>query len=136
MDANLDEFLKIEDGRVLFQKADYGDLLLRRVSSRMAEGPAALSSEERQQRIHWLQRMAERALRDDDEGRYRHSWLLSELPQVYFELIRHFWLGPKRSLRLLEKIDPEFLALYRKALSGKSASMLLPCIKKLIENTA
>lgn len=127
-----EEYLKIEDGLVLVQRDSYGDDLLRRVKKIVLAGPPPLSAEERVQRIHWLQRMASRAARADAEGRYRLSWLVSELPRVRFELEGRYWLGPKRSLALLANFDPDFSELYDRLLDDPSAAAAAACVRGLV----
>ncbi len=131
VEGDLEEFFKIEDGRPLVQRAAYGDDLLRRVKARVAAGAPPLSAEERAQRIRWLQRMAHRAGRPDDEGRYRLLWLAAELPRVRFELAGRYWLGPKRALALLAEGDPAFYREYRELLRAPSAAAAAACILRL-----
>ncbi len=136
VEGDLEEFLKIEDGRPLVQRAAYGDGLLRRVKARVAAGPPPLSAEERAQRIRWLERMAARAGRPDDEGRYRLLWLAAELPRVRFELAGRYWLGPKRALALLAEGDPAFYREYRELLRAPSAAAAAACIALLAASAA
>ena len=135
VEADLEGHLKIEDGRVLVQRAGYGDELLRRVKARVAEGPLPLTTEEIAQRIHWLERMVARAGRGDDEGRYRLLAVASELPLVRFELAGRYWLGTKRSLKVLSEFDPGFLELYRRVLDSPSIAAIEACVRYLARAT-
>jgi hypothetical protein len=134
--ADLEEYLKIEDGRPLVQRGSYGDELLLRVKARVSAGPSPLSADERGQRLRWLHRMAARASRGDDEGRYRLLWLISELPRVRFELEGRFWLGPKRSLAALAVFDPLFFELYRRVLAEPSLASTEACVHYLVRPPA
>ncbi len=131
VEGDPEEYLKIEDGRPLVQRALYGDELLRKVKARVSAGPPPLSAEEWAQRIRWLHRMAGRAARADEEGRYRLCWLAAELPRVRFELAGRYWLGPKRSLALLAEWDPPFYRNYREFLRGPTAAAAAACVDRL-----
>jgi hypothetical protein len=134
VEADLDEYLKIEDGMPLVQRARYGDALLGRIKQRVSAGPPSLSANERAQRLGWLSRMTARSDRDDDEARYRLIWLISELPRIRLELADRYWLGAKRSLVLLADLDPDFLALYRSALDKPTADSAAACTRYLIDS--
>jgi predicted nucleotidyltransferase len=131
VEKDLEEYLKIEDGRPLVQRASYGDELLRRVKARVSAGPSPLTDEERSQRLRWLQRMASRAGRGDGEGCYRLLWLAAELPRIRFELADRYWLGPKRSLAALAELDPGFLELYNRLLFNPSPVTTEACVRYL-----
>jgi predicted nucleotidyltransferase len=131
--ADLDEYLKIEGGLVLRQKEGYGDRLLKAVDARVTRGPGRPSARECAQKKAWLSRMAVRAEREDEEGRYRLAWLVAELPRVLFELEGKFWLGPKRSLVLLRERYPEFHAEYAALLAAPTPALALPCVRRIIE---
>lgn len=131
--ADLDEYLKIEGGRVLRQRDAYGDVLLRAVSDRAAKGPGTPDERERAQKKAWIARMAVRAGRDDEEGRYRLAWLVAELPRVLFELQGRFWLGPKRSLELLRAEYPAFHEAYAALLADPDSVRALRCVRMVVD---
>jgi len=131
--ADLDEYLKIEGGVVLRQKDGYGDSLLRAVEARMLKGPGRPTEGERTQKKAWLGRMAARSGRNDEEGRYRLAWLVTELPRVLFELEGLFWLGPKRSLGLLRDRYPTFYGPYSALLAVPTPERALACARIIVE---
>ncbi len=111
------ELLRIQGGRVLFEKRGFGEALLRRVNRRYALGPKALNADEKAVLKHWAQKMLIRATKADTEGHFRRAWLLTALLEDYFALRGLWYEGPKLSLRWLQHHDPAIASLFAKALS-------------------
>jgi predicted nucleotidyltransferase len=131
--ADPDEYLKIEGGLVLRQKDGFADRLLKAVEERVRKGPGKPAEREREQKMAWLGRMAVRAGRDDEEGRYRLCWLVAELPRVYFELEGLFWPGPKRALASLRARHPAFHEAYAALLAQPDSGRALACVRLIAE---
>jgi len=127
--ATPSELLRIRGGRVVFQKARFGEGLLERIDRLHARGPKTLSPDEIILRQHWARKMLDRARRGDIQGHFRRAELLTTLLEDYF-LLRGLWYeGPKVSLMWLHVHDPEMASLYAKALEPGAR---LPHIAKLV----
>ncbi len=110
------ELLRIRGGRVLFQKQDFGEVLLRRIERHHARGPKPLTPDEITLRRHWAQKMLDRTQRADTEGHFRRAWLLYALLEDYFVLRGKWYEGPKISLRWLRDHEPEIASLFAQTL--------------------
>jgi predicted nucleotidyltransferase len=100
------ENLKLLNGKVLVQKENFGDALLKKVNEFYKKGPEKLKDTERMLEITWCQKTLKRALRGDIEGNYRRLGLISSLLEYYFKLGNKWYLGPKDSLSWLKENDP------------------------------
>lgn len=65
--------------------------------------------------------MLTRAEKGDPEGDYRRHWLLMVLLEDYFALRGQWYLGPKRSLALLQHEEPQDFAVLRQALEPSAS---------------
>ena len=91
------DWLRLQGGRVLFQRGSEGDAVLSAVDAMFAAGPGPLSAGDAQTRRLWAEKMLARAGKGDPEGDYRRHWLLMALLEDYFALRGRWYLGPKRS---------------------------------------
>jgi predicted nucleotidyltransferase len=114
--ATPSELLRIRGGRVVFQKARFGEGLLERIDRLHARGPKTLSSDEITLRKLWAQKMIDRAKRADLEGHFRRAELLTVLLEDYFVLRGMWYEGPKMSLKWLRDHEPQIAALFARAL--------------------
>ncbi len=97
--------LGIRGGKVLVQRGAEADTFLAALEALFAKGPKVLPPDEIEALKVWAVKMLGRMKRGDVEGDYRRTWLLTALLEDYF-LVRGAWyLGPKRSLRWLERFD-------------------------------
>ena len=67
--------------------------------------------------IQWCKKMLLRAKRSDAEGAYRWHWLLTESPEIFCDIAGYPYLGPKKSLRYLQKQFPKAFRCYTQALT-------------------
>lgn len=109
---NLDQFLKLLNSKVLYQKDNFGDILIKNVHDYFEKGPDKLSESERELRINWCLKTFERIKNNDIEGNFRKLWLAHDLLQIYFELRNIWYLGPKYSFKWLKENDPEMYILF------------------------
>lgn len=86
-----------------------------RVRQYFAELPAKLP-EEIKTNIRWCRKMLLRSQRGDVEGMFRWHWLLTESLEIFCDAIGKPYLGPKKSLRRMEREHPEAFRCYEKAL--------------------
>ncbi len=127
-----EEFLQIFDGKILFDETNTLEKAKAVVLSYIENAPRR-SPEERAHDIAWCEKMLIRAARGDAEGNFRHHLLLIESLSVWCTLTGRFYLGPKKSLRMMENADPASFSLYAKALSAPSLSALADWISHLRE---
>jgi len=111
------DWLRVHDGRVLFQRGSEGDEILAAVEEMFSSGPDPLSPGDSQTTRLWLEKMLARAGKADVEGDYRRHWLLKEVLEAYFALRGRWYLGPKKSLALLQDENPAHFDVFRKALA-------------------
>lgn len=104
------DWLRIHDGRVLFQRDDEGDRVLAAVTALHEAGPPLLDRDAVRTRRLWLEKMLARAAKGDVEGDFRRHWLLSTLLEDYCAFRRRWYLDPKQTLLALERENPEGLA--------------------------
>ena len=58
-----------------------------------------------------------RAGREDAEGMFRWHWLLTDSLEIYCDVMRERYRGPKKALRWMERAHPDAFACYTAALS-------------------
>ena len=110
-----EEFIQVWDGKIILDKNGIADRLQKRVRSYIDCLPQK-SIDEIQQEIRWCEKMVLRTLRDDTEGYYRWHWLLFDSLEIYCDVRRVHYYGPKKALRLMKQTDEEAFRIYSKAL--------------------
>lgn len=103
--ASADEFLRLADGYCLYDSEGHGDVFLKELQQRIQQGRKQLSASEIQHTQQWVYKMLERAKHSDIESLYRRYWLAVDLLQIYFDLRRQWYFGPKKSLAWLREHD-------------------------------
>jgi hypothetical protein len=111
-----EEFLHLRQSQVLLQRGNEGDTFLEQLDILFQQGPAPLPPDEITARITWIHKMLARMQRGDAEGNYRRIWLLFSLLEDYFQLRRQWYQGPRKSLALLQRSEPEMHAKFVSAL--------------------
>jgi len=117
---NVDEFLKLFDGKILKQKNQLATDLMMRIQERLAT-PDKLADDKRNQMHVWYQKMLERIKRGDAESLYRRTWLLNSLLPDYFILRDQWYQGPKLSLQWLALHDSAAFQLATRAMKPDSS---------------
>ena len=115
------DWLRIHDGRVLFQHGSEGDEVLAATKEMFSSGPERMSPGDAQTTRLWLEKMLARADKSDIEGDYRRHWLLKDALEMYFLLRGRWYLGPKKSLALLQDENPAHFDAFRKALAPEAS---------------
>lgn len=110
------DWLRLQGGSVLFQRASAGDDVLSAVEAMTSAGPECLSDDEARTRRLWAEKMLARAEMGGPEGDYRRHWLLMALLEDYFALRGEWYFGPKRSLASLQHDRPKDFDLLYSAL--------------------
>jgi len=116
-------FLRVRDGKVLFDKTFEGEKLLNEIKKYFDNGPPKLDKGQKKFLIDWINKMYNRSLKGDVEGKYRYYWLTKDILEIYFELNNQWYEGPKKSLRWLEENDSHIFNLYKLVLSDEVPSI-------------
>lgn len=120
--ASSEELLHIRQARILKQRGNEADRFLEQLDALFMQGPLPQPTDELAARIAWIHKMLARMQRGDAEGNYRRVWLLFSLLEDYFQFRRQWYQGPKKSLALLQRSEPEVYAKFAAALEpGASA---------------
>lgn len=109
------DFIQVFDGKIILDKSGMAKELKQKVLDYIDRTPAK-SAEEIQQEIDWCEKMLSRTIRGDAEGFYRWHWLLCDSLEIYSDINRLFYHGPKKALRQMEASNQEAFALYTQAL--------------------
>lgn len=83
------------------------------------KGTDPISTNQREFLKAWLVKMQRRTLRSDAEGLYRYHWMLKDSLEIYFELKNLWFLGVKKSLKWLEKNEPEVFVMFEDSFRGE-----------------
>lgn len=109
------DYIQICGGRIVEDRGGLAEGLMERVNAYVAQLPRKSLAELREE-LNWCRKMLARALRDDDEGFYRWHWLLTDSLEIFCDLVREPWLGPKKALKLMAASYGVALRVYRRAL--------------------
>lgn len=103
---------RLHEGRILFQREDFGDKVLAYVNDLLGRGPEPIPVEELRIRKVWAEKMLLRAANGDIEGNYRRHWLAFVLLEDYFAARGEWYLGPKQSFLSLSQSAPAHFELF------------------------
>lgn len=109
-------FLQVYGGIPVMDTQGVGRTLLQQVENYMKTLPGK-TPEEQEGELRWCRKMLQRAKRQDTEGAYRWHWLLTESLEIFCDIAGYPYLGPKKSLRFLEKQNPTAYGCYTRALT-------------------
>ena len=115
-DINYEDFVQIFDGRILADANGIGKTLQANVQSYLRNRPVKTRNEI-QASIDWCVKMGKRAKRCDCEGMFRWHWVLIDSLEIFCDVMRQPYWGPKKSLKWMEETHPEAFQYYQKALS-------------------
>jgi len=114
-DFNLEDYVQIFDGIVVFDTDDFGKKLINKVN-RYLDCLPKKTNEEKKEEVSWCQKMLLRIQRNDTEGLYRWHWLLIDSLSIYFDVIDVSYHGPKKALIFMKENHPDAYILYDSAL--------------------
>jgi len=124
------ELIQIDGGVIVMDTDGLAEGLMQEVRQYI-EHPPAKSRDDLLTAVAWCEKMLRRAHRGDAEGYFRWHWLLCDSLELYCDLTGRRYLGPKKSLRDMEKLDPESFALYSEALKKFTRKSLSQWISQL-----
>lgn len=114
--VDYEDFVQIFDGRILADTNGIGKTLQASVQTYLRNRPVKTRAEI-QANIDWCIKMGKRAKRCDCEGMFRWHWVLIDSLEIFCDVMRHPYWGPKKSLKWMEETHPEAFQRYQKALS-------------------
>lgn len=127
---NPEEFVQIFDGKIELDKRGNAKNLKDKVLQYIEEKPIK-TREEIHQEIEWCKKMLLRTSRGDAEGYFRWHWLLEDSLEIYFDVVKQKYFGPKKALRQMKKHDPKSYEIYENALKNFQQETLSAWIKRL-----
>lgn len=130
------EFIQIDGGVIVMDTDGIAEGLMQEVREYI-EHPPYKSRDELLTSIAWCEKMVRRARRGDAEGCFRWHWLLCDSLELYCDLVGRRYLGPKKSLRDMQALDPEGYAVYSEALSKftrRSLARWIDYLKQIAEH--
>ena len=117
------ECIQIFDGKILVDHDERGKTLQTKVRSYLQNRPQK-SKAELDASVDWCVKMLARVRRYDAEGMFRWHWVLIDSLEIFCDIMRHPYLGPKKSLKWMEENHPGTFGCYKKALEDFSMDSL------------
>lgn len=114
-DYNLDDFVQIMDGQIIMDTENKGALLKKQVLTYITTKQNK-TDDEIKASIDWCLKMFARTHRGDIEGIFRWHWVLIDSLEIFCDVVHHPYLGPKKTLKWMERNHPSAFNLYQKAL--------------------
>ena len=115
LDYHPNEFVQIFDGKIILDKKGIASKLQKQVLDYISQIPLKTDDEIKQE-IDWCEKMLSRTVRGDSEGYYRWHCLLYDSLEIYYDIKRLHYYGPKKALRYMAQTDAEMFRVYSLAL--------------------
>lgn len=128
-----EEFLQVFDGQIVMDKKRTAENLKARVNAYLRDLPLKTEEEIRQE-ADWCEKMLLRTRRGDAEGFYRWHWLLFDSLEIYCDVKRLHYFGPKKALRRMAREDEKGFRYYSaalKELNGRSLAAWIAYLQML-----
>ena len=118
-DGNYDynDFIQIFDGKIIVDIDGRGKELQSNVLSYLQNRPQKTKTEI-ETSVDWCIKMLARVKRSDAEGMFRWHWVLIDSLEIFCDVMRHPYLGPKKSLKWMEENHPAAFTCYQTALTN------------------
>lgn len=117
------DFVRIFDGKIVVDSKDIGKNLQAQVKAYLQNRPQKTKAEIKAE-VDWCVKMFERTKRDDAEGLFRWHWVLTDSLEIFCEVMKHPYFGPKKTLKWMKEVCPESFAVYENALRDFTAQSL------------
>ena len=114
-DFDCNDFIQIFDGQIILDHNGLGKALQEKVLSYLKNRPLK-SKTEIDASIDWCVKMLARVKRQDAEGMFRWHWVLIDSLEIFCDIMRSPYWGPKKSLKWMEEKHPDAFECYQKAL--------------------
>lgn len=124
-DGNYDynDFIQIFDGKIIVDIDGRGKELQSNVLSYLQNRPQKTKTEI-ETSVDWCIKMLARVKRSDAEGMFRWHWVLIDSLEIFCDVMRHPYLGPKKSLKWMEENHPAAFTCYQTALTNLNMESL------------
>lgn len=136
-DFDINEIIQIFDGKIILDRDGIAERLIGKARAYIENIPAK-TPEELSEEAEWCEKMLLRAKRGDAEGLFRLHWLLTESLEIFCDIVRRPYLGPKKSLKFMRENHAKAFSVYSAALESSSVSALenwIGFLKGMIERT-
>ena len=108
-------FVQIFDGKIIIDSDDIGKKLIDNIQYYLQNRPTKTDAEI-QSNIDWCVKMLARAKRSDCEGMFRWHWVLVDSLEIFCDIMKQPYWGPKKTLRWMQEMYPLAFENYSKAL--------------------
>ncbi|MBQ6962003.1 MAG: nucleotidyltransferase domain-containing protein [Clostridia bacterium] len=128
------EFLQVFDGQIIQDKKGTAEKLKAKVDAYIRQLPLKTEEEIRQE-VDWCEKMLLRTQRGDAEGFFRWHWLLYDSLEIYADVKRLRYFGPKKALRRMQREDEKAFQYYSaalKELNGRCLAEWIAYLKTLV----
>ena len=122
-DYDCSDFIQIFDGKIIVDHDEQGKALQAKVQSYLQNRPQK-SRAEIDASVNWCIKMLARVKRCDAEGMFRWHWVLIDSLEIFCDVMRQPYWGPKKSLKWMEENHPTAFACYQTALTDLSMESL------------
>ena len=122
-DYDCSDFIQIFDGKIIVDREGQGKALQAKVQSYLQNRPQK-SRAEIDASVNWCIKMLARVKRCDAEGMFRWHWVLIDSLEIFCDVMRQPYWGPKKSLKWMEENHPTAFACYQTALTDLSMESL------------
>ena len=122
-DYDCNDFIQIFDGKIIVDRDGQGKALQAKVLSYLQNRPQ-ISKAEIDASVDWCVKMLARVKRCDAEGMFRWHWVLIDSLEIFCDVMRQPYWGPKKSLKWMEENHPSAFACYQTALTDLSMESL------------
>ena len=122
-DYDCNDFIQIFDGKIIVDRDGQGKALQAKVQSYLQNRPQK-SRAEIDASVNWCIKMLARVIRCDAEGMFRWHWVLIDSLEIFCDVMRQPYWGPKKSLKWMEENHPTAFACYQTALTDLSMESL------------
>ena len=118
------------DAIIVYDPEGLAEKFLQNTQEKLAAYPC-MPPKQKEQAIAYLEKMLRRASTQDIHGDYRGHLMLAQSLESWCDLSDRIFLGPKKTLRLMEAADPASTAIYRRALRSFDAEDMCAWIRHL-----
>ena len=112
-----EDFVQIFDGRIITDSNGIGKALQENVQAYLKNRPVKTSAE-LQANVDWCVKMLARVNRCDCEGLFRWHWVLVDSLEIFCDIMRYPYFGPKKALKWMAETHPEAFDCYKRALQN------------------
>lgn len=127
-EIDIEGFIQIFDGSIEMDTDNIGHKLKNQVLQYIENIPKKLMRSWCL-KLNGAKKMLLRSERDDIEGYFRWHWVLVDSLEIFFNLNNRRYLGPKKSLSLMQKLYPKAFEAYSAAVTDFNK----PSLRKWIE---